>query len=151
MDKKPDSSNQLTGTVPADVFGTFTTTTFNNRDYLAFDGASNYINISNGVLTTCVSHPGSDSCPHGISVVFNFKYSEPQSTVKKYLIDTLGQKADAVGFYVYIKNGRINVFLRDSDLYYLSSDSFVANSFNHFAFSWSSHDGLKTYVNGKDK
>lgn len=142
---------KVMGTIPADAYGTFRTTQFNNRDYLSFDGVTNYINVSSSLLDACISHPGSSACPHGISGVLTFKLNQAQSSDRKYLLETLGMAPDAVGFHVYIRNGRINFFLRDSDSYYFASDSFVANKFNHYGFSWAPQDGLKTYVNGVPK
>ncbi|XP_066921242.1 lymphocyte antigen 75-like isoform X2 [Clytia hemisphaerica] len=150
LDRVTDTNN-ITGTTQATPYGTFSSTSFyiNNTDqkYLSFDGKTNYIRIQ-GIENTCASHPDSNSCPHGFTMSFLFKYSEAVSADKKVLVDSLGGSNGAAGYVVYIENTHIKITLVTSHTTYTISSGFPRSQWNHYAFTFSALEGLTSYVNG---
>lgn len=140
------------GTIPAKTMNsTFSSPVkFNpnsTKEFLAFDGASNYLTIDN-VRSLCMNHPDSSECPHGFTVSFVFKYSQAVSTREKIILDTMGYGNDAAGFKVFIQNNQIVTKIKSTLNSYESRFNFPKDKWNHYAFSLSALNGLYTYLNG---
>lgn len=148
------SGNMVEGTLPIKPSGTFSIIKFpihysanSDRYTLQFSGKlNNYLTIPG--LDECVSHPDSNSCPHGITVSFVFKYKQVLSSFEKVLLDTINSKDSSVGYRVYVKMGKMYVLLRGQERYYKAGARFNAGAYHHFTFTWSKTEGLKVYIDG---
>ena len=130
--------------------GTFGTTTFKNvnQKYLAFDGRSNYLTITD-LESECALHPDSASCPHGFTMSFLFKKGEePITASEKLIIDTLGYNDNQAGYRIFFQTDMIVIYMTASFRKYRISSGYNQQQWNHFAFTFSSTDGLTTYING---
>lgn len=124
--------------------------TFKNAEqkYLNFDGTSNYITITN-LVSPCVLHPDSTSCPHGITMSYVFKKTGPVTVNNEMVIDTImGGGNKAAGYRIYFSMEKISILLKASFRTYQLSSGYNRQQWNHFAFTYSSTDGLTAYMNG---
>ena len=144
-------SKEILGTTTGKSVGSLTTginSMQNKGTFLQFDGGSSYVVIP-GFRQSCVSVP--NNCFYGIT--FSFLIGLPSLLQRdrgvKYIMDIKGQGSpDAVGYSVYIYNGKIGVFVRDTYSYYDTTVTVPLGRMIHFAFSYSGQNGLTIYVNG---
>lgn len=144
----PGTSTSSVATVSGNTFGTAKLKN-TGQQYLDFDGISNFITVTN-LSSPCILNPDSSLCPHGLTMSFVFKKIEYAFTTNaEMVIDTIVAYGNNVGGYqIYFSKRKIEIWIKVSSRTYRISSGYNQQQWNHFAFTFSSTNGLTVYMNG---
>ena len=127
----------------------FETTPFKNTGQKYLNFISNYITVTD-LESPCVSHPDSTSCPHGLTMSYVFKKTGQAFTANtEMVVDTIMvSDYNAAGYQIYFSKDKIEILVKASYRTYQIASGYNRQQWNHFAFTFSSTDGLTVYMNG---
>ena len=147
----------MEGTVKAKKAGVFKNgqfpiaTGYNKvRKTLYFNGENSSLEIPY-IEGSCASNPGSGYCAHGFTVLFLYKNNQSSYGTEYFILDTIGDSGNQYGYTVSLQYGKVIFYVRTARKYYMVSTYFSRSVWNHFAFTWSTTDGLRIFLNGQSK